>query len=137
MLMNPRALRILAWVFISGFAIAALLPFAFAAARLRAGAYVYAAAYWKVGRPSFEQARSAVNAAISKAPDGPWEYARSRFVLTHDFKSGEPKPTWVFRYRNTKSGVESVRIFVRIPEFTTYTTAIGLDELPAYGFLPP
>ena len=98
---------------------------------------VYVPSYWNLGRSSFDKARSVVEAEMSKAPNGPWEYVRSRFVMTYEFKGNGPKPTWVIRYRNTKSGLESKRIFVPIPEFSVYTTAIVLDALSEYGFLPP
>jgi hypothetical protein len=96
---------------------------------------VYPVQYFRVGRSSYPKARSVADSFVAKSPDGPWDSAKSRFVL--DFDGTETgRPTWVFRYHNSKSGLNSERIYVRIPEYRVYLTAIGLDPLPLRGSLP-
>ncbi|SRR6266404_5788517 len=100
--------------------------------------------YFRVGRPSYSKARSVADSFMSKSANGPWEHANESFILEIDFTrtnftrwdmiTGEPR--WVFRYRNPTTGQESVRIYVRIPEYEVHHTAIGLDEIPLHGSLP-
>jgi len=81
---------------------------------------------------------------MKAAADGPWEYANESFILEMDNTLANPTcwqmligaPRWVFRYSNPATGQESIRIYVRIPEYKARYTAIGLDEIPLHGSLP-
>jgi hypothetical protein len=95
----------------------------------------YPVQYLHVGRPSYSKARSVADSFMAKAVDAPWDYANGSFILDFDGTS-TGAPTWVFRYHNPKTGQESSRIYVRIPEYQVYHTAIGLDQLPLHGSLP-
>jgi hypothetical protein len=108
---------------------------AFPTYRIVAWFGVYPVQYFRVGRPSYSQARSTADSFIAKSPDGPWGYKSRSFVLDFDgTKNG--RPTWVFQYHNPNTGQHSRRIYVRIPEYQVYLTAVGLDPLPLHGSLP-
>jgi hypothetical protein len=113
------------------FAVIGALP----AYRIASFFAVYPVQYFRVGRPSYAKARSVADSLMAKSSDGPWDFARGRFIL--DFDGTETgRPTWVFRYHNSTSGQNSKRIYVPIPEYRVYLTAIGLDPLPLHGSLP-
>ena len=90
--------------------------------------------YCTIGKPSFQKARAAADLAMQDSTDGPWEYSHGSFILGFDGTLGG-RPEWVFRYRNPKTGAESRRIYVSIPEYEV-GTSIGLDPLPFRGKLP-
>ncbi len=113
------------------FAVVGALP----AYRIASFFAVYPVQYFRVGRPSYTKARSVADSFMATSTDGPWDYVKGRFIL--DFDDTETgRPSWVFRYHNPESGQNSKRIYVRIPEYRVYLTAIGLDSLPLHGSLP-
>ena len=95
----------------------------------------YPVQYLLVGKPSYLKARRVADSFMAKTPDAPWDYANGSFILDFD-GTLTGAPTWVFRYRNRKTGHESIRFYVGIPEFKVRSTAIGLDQLPLHGSLP-
>lgn len=76
---------------------------------------------------------------IANAYDGPWVRSRVHLVIAFD-ESASPTvaaPMWVFRFRNSRDGGESRRIYVTFFGNRTFTYKAGvLDPLPILGSLP-
>ena len=94
----------------------------------------YPVQYWRVGKPSYSQARNVADSFMAKTPDAPWNYMSGSFILDFD-GTFEGEPTWVFRYQNPATGQKSIRIYVKIPEYRA-RHSIGLDPIPLHGSLP-
>jgi hypothetical protein len=109
------------------------LPFANAGWAMVSWFAVYPIQYCLVGKPSHQKARAAADSAMAKW--GPWECAADSFILDFD-GSEQGAPNWVFRYRDTRTGEKSIRIYVSIPECKVHHTGIGLDQEPLHGSLP-
>jgi hypothetical protein len=95
----------------------------------------YPVQYFRVGKPSYSKARTVADAYMATAADAPWEHSNDSFILDFD-GTFTGAPTWVFRYKNLKTGEKSIRIYVGIPKYQVYHTAVGLDPLPLHGSLP-
>lgn len=70
--------------------------------------------------------------------DGSWVRAKSRLVIDFDPDASpiHASPHWIFRFRNTRSGEESQRIYVTFFGGRVFTYDRVLDPVPLLGEWP-